>query len=98
MKFKNVALSLMLGCSAIVFSCSSAGSDHDNATTEATTDTVAKKDFSNIAFATKKDTSCGMPLTAGVEDTLNYDGKVYGFCSKECKNAFVAQLHKEGKM
>jgi YHS domain-containing protein len=35
-----------------------------------------------------KDPSCGMPLTAGVEDTLHYAGKVYGFCSDECRDEF----------
>lgn len=39
----------------------------------------------------KKDPSCGMPLTAGLEDTAHYKGKVYGFCSKECKNEFLAR-------
>jgi len=37
----------------------------------------------------KIDLSCGMPLTAGIEDTCHYNGKVYGFCSKECKDEFV---------
>jgi YHS domain-containing protein len=37
----------------------------------------------------KKDSTCGMPLTAGIEDTLHYKGKVLGFCSTECKNEFV---------
>lgn len=37
----------------------------------------------------KRDTTCGMPLTAGIEDTLHYKGKVLGFCSKECKDEFV---------
>ena len=30
-----------------------------------------------------------MPLTAGVGDTAHYNGKVYGFCSKGCKDKFV---------
>ena len=37
----------------------------------------------------KTDTTCGMPLTAGIEDTLHYKGRVLGFCSRECKNEFV---------
>jgi YHS domain-containing protein len=37
----------------------------------------------------KKDPSCGMPLSAGIEDTVHYNGKVYGFCSKECKDIFL---------
>lgn len=60
-------------------------------------DTV-KKDFSNVVFATQKDTSCGMPLKYGIEDTLHFDGRVYGFCSKDCKVAFVEQLKKEKKL
>lgn len=51
-----------------------------------------KPDFSQITFASKKDTTCGMPLTAGIEDTLHLDGKVYGFCSRECKDGFVKTL------
>jgi YHS domain-containing protein len=37
----------------------------------------------------KKDPACGMPLTAGLEDTTRYKGKLYGFCSKECKAEFL---------
>ena len=37
----------------------------------------------------KKDPACGMPLTAGLEDTTRYKGKLYGFCSKECMNEFL---------
>ncbi len=37
----------------------------------------------------KKDPSCGMPVSAGIEDTVHYNGKVFGFCSEECKQAFL---------
>jgi YHS domain-containing protein len=37
----------------------------------------------------KKDPNCGMPVTAGIADTVHYNGKVYGFCSDECKQAFL---------
>lgn len=37
----------------------------------------------------KKDPSCGMPIIAGIEDTVHYNGKVYGFCSDECKQIFL---------
>jgi YHS domain-containing protein len=37
----------------------------------------------------KKDPACGMPLTAGLEDTMRYKGRLYGFCSKECKEEFL---------
>lgn len=47
------------------------------------------KKFDGIAFANAKDFICGMPVTAGVEDTAHYKDKVYGFCAKECKDEFL---------
>jgi YHS domain-containing protein len=52
------------------------------------------KDFSGIQFASQKDTICGMPLTAGVSDTAVVDGKIYGFCSPECKDSFLVVIHR----
>jgi len=37
----------------------------------------------------KKDPACGMPVSAGISDTLHVKEKVYGFCSKECKELYV---------
>ena len=37
----------------------------------------------------KKDFSCGMPVSAGISDTCQIDGKSYGFCSPECKAEFM---------
>ncbi|MBS1512412.1 MAG: YHS domain-containing protein [Bacteroidetes bacterium] len=51
------------------------------------TDTTNK--FAGLTFDSPKDLSCGMPVTAGVEDTAHYKGKVYGFCSAECKADFM---------
>jgi YHS domain-containing protein len=51
---------------------------------------AAKKEvFTNVNFDAKKDFVCGMPISAGVEDTAHYKEKVYGFCSKECKDEFA---------
>lgn len=36
-----------------------------------------------------KDPSCGMPVSAGIGDTIRYENKLYGFCSKECKEEFL---------
>jgi YHS domain-containing protein len=49
---------------------------------------TAKK-YTLAMVVNKKDPSCGMPLTAGLEDTVHYKDKAYGFCSKECKNEFL---------
>ena len=50
---------------------------------------ASKPDLKGLTFAYQKDPSCGMPLKAGLEDTLRYKGKLYGFCSKECKDEFL---------
>jgi YHS domain-containing protein len=49
----------------------------------------AKKKFTAAMVDNRKDPNCGMPVTAGIEDTVHYNGKVYGFCSDECKQAFL---------
>lgn len=41
-----------------------------------------------------KDPVCGMPVGAGIEDTLHYNRKVIGFCSKECKDEFLKNTAK----
>jgi YHS domain-containing protein len=50
---------------------------------------VTKVKYTVAMVDNKKDPSCGMPVTAGIEDTVHYNGKVYGFCSDECKQAFL---------
>jgi len=50
---------------------------------------AVSSDLKGLPLAGKTDLSCGMPLSAGLEDTVNYKGKIYGFCSKECKNEFL---------
>lgn len=49
---------------------------------------TAKK-FTPGMVDNKKDFACGMPVTAGIDDTCHYNNKVYGFCSKECKEEFL---------
>src|SRR5450432_159925 len=61
------------------------------------TNKAEEKHFANIRFASKNDTSCGMPLAAGVEDTLHLNDKIYGFCSKDCKEEFANKLKAEKK-
>ncbi len=47
------------------------------------------KDMANVKFASKNDPVCGMPLRIGIEDTMHYKGKIYGFCASGCKEEFV---------
>lgn len=52
-------------------------------------DSASTKTFAASLVDNKKDPACGMPVTAGISDTAHYDGHVLGFCSKECKEAFL---------
>jgi YHS domain-containing protein len=49
----------------------------------------AKNNLAGLAYASTKDLSCGMPISAGISDTATYKGKLYGFCSEECKADFI---------
>jgi YHS domain-containing protein len=50
-----------------------------------------KIDISKLAIE-KRDPTCGMPVKAGVVDTLTAKGKLYGFCAKECKDEFLLTI------
>ena len=38
-----------------------------------------------------EDPYCNMPITAGITDTATVRSKLYGFCSKECKEEFLKE-------
>lgn len=52
----------------------------------------AKPVILKSSLASSKCLPCGdMELTEGeIADTMTVDGKVYGFCSPECKESFAA--------
>jgi YHS domain-containing protein len=44
--------------------------------------------FKKVQCDNEADLVCGMPLTSGVGDTAHYEDKVFGFCSRGCKDKF----------
>ena len=48
----------------------------------------SERSLDKLATENKRDFICSMPLTAGIGDVSHYQGKIYGFCSKECKKEF----------
>ena len=77
---------------------SACGSNNNSQNSTATTvdsanamslDTAAAITYDIALIDNKKDPTCGMPTSAGVSDTAHYDGKVLGFCAKECKEEFL---------
>jgi YHS domain-containing protein len=58
-------------------------------TMEPAKNAAVNSDLAKLQFASTKDLSCGMPISAGLSDTTSYKGKLYGFCSSECKEDFL---------
>ena len=58
---------------------------------------TSKPKFTRDMVDNIKDPSCGMPLTAGIEDTLHYGGKIYGFCSDACRDEFKKNPREHAK-
>jgi len=87
--FKSLFFLLIPAC-LVISSCQSGTTK----TEKPDKDTMAmQKDtvnpFEHLLVDNRKDPSCGMPVTAGITDTVHYKNKVLGFCSKECKDAFL---------
>ena len=81
----------LLITSAIITSCNNQKAPEQPATD--TTAQAATMESSTPSFPVsmvnnKKDPTCGMPVTAGISDTVHYKDKVIGFCSTECKDEF----------
>ncbi|HSN60499.1 MAG TPA: YHS domain-containing protein [Ferruginibacter sp.] len=76
----------------ILISCAQNTEQKEETLPAANADTMPVKAeplFKNLVYDSKKDLVCGMPVTAGVSDTAHYEGKLYGFCAKECKDEFL---------
>ena len=83
----------LLMASIVLFSCGTSNEKVNVASADttqiATMDTTAEKTYAVSLVNNKKDPTCGMPVTAGISDTTNYENLVLGFCSMECKNEFL---------
>jgi YHS domain-containing protein len=87
MKNLSLILSLLLSGMLIV-SCNNISKE--NKPTEPISKVkVDTAKFTSAMVDNKRDPSCGMPVAAGIEDTVHYKNKVLGFCSKECKDEFL---------
>lgn len=88
---------LLVGCVFFVSCNSSTEKEKTPAPAPAATAIMpadSTKSYDQALVENKKDPSCGMPVSAGVSDTLHYKGKVLGFCSSECKESFVKDAEK----
>jgi len=74
---------------AACLGCSSGEMSKTNASTMTSSASKAAEDLKNLKFDYPKDPACGAALSEGIGDSTEYKGKLYGFCSKECKDKFV---------
>ena len=87
--------SILMMLTVLLFACNQQPKTETTAVPANKTDSVmtspekVKVKYTMAMVDNKKDPSCGMPLTAGIEDTAHYNGKVFGFCSEECKQVFM---------
>ena len=78
----------------LVISCGNQQSKKNLETNVALVTNADTVKFSAAMVDNKRDPSCGMPVSAGIGDTVHYKGKVLGFCSKECKDEFLKDPEK----
>lgn len=70
----------------VFFACQQNKSTHQN---PAATQTPTPAATAGLVWAGDSDLVCGMHIDQSVEDTVHYQGKIYGFCSSNCKADFV---------
>lgn len=74
---------------AALLLASCAGNESSHSHDHSSSSPSKKEQFKDVVFANQKDYICGMPITAGVADTAQYNGQSYGFCATECKGEFL---------
>lgn len=88
---KKIFFSLFIVC-FFVAACNNQPESTTTENLELKSDTTnIEPDYSLVKFDNTKDPVCGMPVSGGVEDTAHYNGKVLGFCAKECKEEYLAK-------
>lgn len=58
---------------------------------QTTTEQPAGEKAPTVVLANTIDPICEMSVDGSVEDTVHYQGKVYGFCSEHCKKEFMEE-------
>ncbi len=90
---KKTIPTALIGAALLFTACNSQKANEDASkkepTLEMSSDTTKMVAYDAAMVDNKKDPTCGMPTTAGISDTAQYDKKVLGFCSSECKAEFL---------
>jgi len=85
---KNTTFYMLLATGLVLGACNQKASSPKADDKPATESKAVKIKLADLA--SNKDYNCGMPLEEGaIADTISYQGKIYGFCSSECKADFA---------
>lgn len=85
---KKLLFSALFLTTLMLNSCNRGADKEEQTSTPAPESTMV--DIKVTELATTKDFVCGMDVVEGsIADTASFDGKLYGFCSTECKAEFV---------
>ncbi len=82
-----------LAITTIAISCLAACQSGTTPNASSGTDTTMQQEVVATTYDVSmldntKDPVCGMPVTAGISDTVHYKNYVLGFCAAECKAEF----------
>ena len=84
-KYNSMKKLVLLACVSLWASaCNKTPHEEQQASMQNESTTKVK----NVALDSDKDPICDMKVSKNYEDTTLYKGKVYGFCSVECKAQF----------
>ncbi|MDR1876235.1 MAG: YHS domain-containing protein [Flavobacteriaceae bacterium] len=75
---KAINFLILTGCISLVISCESGEKKHSTGAASLT----------DVKVVNELDPVCGMSTSEHLKDTLTYEGKLYGFCSTNCKEEF----------
>lgn len=80
---------MMMLFAALAISCT-----QETPTVKHVKKTSPKTDLTGITVANAEDPICHMKTADYLKDTANYKGKIYGFCSENCKKEFKKEPEK----
>lgn len=84
-------LILITAVIATSFACSSPKPEHADVPEKVSMTKESGIVLAEGLLVSTNDTICGMPIGNEPADTVTYDGKLFGFCSTGCKEAFLAE-------
>ncbi|HWB62318.1 MAG TPA: YHS domain-containing protein [Chitinophagales bacterium] len=90
---KKLSFGYVLAAALLLGACNQHNAEKAKEETPAAEHKAISMDVSTLG--SNKDLVCGMTLSNGeIGDTTSYSGKVYGFCSSECKAEFTKDPQK----